>query len=140
MQTRLATLSSGTSSNPVQKLNEVQLIEQVVLEPEHELVVGAGVGDDAPPLPQPLDRAFEGVSRWFGQKPRADFDQGLVRQVTRHRAFVEHIAPDRPLPGNPRGFDQARQRRAVRDVKEAFHSMIVAEAISSRPRLRGCDR
>ena len=43
-------------ANPGQELNEIQLIEEIVLEPQEQLVVRLVTLDGGPPLPQIVDR------------------------------------------------------------------------------------
>ncbi len=83
-------------SDPIEELNEVELIEEVVLVPQHELIVAGIVIDNGAPRTQVV-RDF--VRRWTvtrvrGELPRPHIDQFRVAQITRYGAFVQWISPD----------------------------------------------
>ena len=98
MQIRLTRLWSTAGSCPmrVEQLNQIELIEEVMLVPEHELVVGRMVVNCLTPAPQLGDRFREGDARSVVscQVTGANVQQLFIRQPRRHRSFVQRISPD----------------------------------------------
>ena len=106
----------------LEELDQVELIEQVVLVPEHQLVIGADVIDGgAPALQLGLDVgdaaaiAVAGV----GQVARANRQELRIGEPVRHRAVVQRVGPDRHRARQSRAHDEVRGRGAVGDVMKA---------------------
>ena len=80
----------------VEQLNQIELIEEIVFVPEHELVVGRTIVNGLAPAPQLGDRFREGDARSVVscQVTGANVQQLLVCQPRRHRSFVQRISPD----------------------------------------------
>ena len=100
-----------------QQLDEIQLIEQIVLEPQHQLVVAGVVVDGLAPSAQIGSDVAGVISR--GKETSPDHQQLVVRHVARHRAFVQRIGPDLGAPRHSRQFDQAGRSVTVGNVKNA---------------------
>ena len=62
---------------PAEDLNQVQLIEQIVLVPQHDLVVGVVVVDDLAPPPQPSNVRLDTVL-FAGQMSRTNLQELFV--------------------------------------------------------------
>src|SRR5262249_44734621 len=106
-------------AQPAEKLNEVQLIEQVVLEPQHELVVRLVRGDRLPPDSQIVHRIDVGRLVRSGQVAAANIDGLRVADAARYRPFVQRVAPDRSPAWNACLFDDRCGARAIGNMKEA---------------------
>ncbi len=105
-------------ANPRQELDEIQLIEQVVLEPQDQLVVRRVIPDDGSPLSEIVHRIDDSGLTGSGKVARTDLDQFRIGQPARNWPFVEWIGPDGEAAWNLGGFDQLRRARTVRDVEE----------------------
>ena len=108
---------------PAQKLNQVQLIEEVVFEPEDKLVVGIIALDDLSPCLE----AFHGIdARVLGrsaEEARAHFQERIVGQIARNRAVMKGIGPDRQQSRNAGLGNRSRCAAAIGDMQEArYHS------------------
>ena len=106
--------------NPAQNLNQVQLIEQIVLEPQDQFVVGVVVFDDRAPAPEVVD----GIRRRFRSRAseitRPDLDELGIAHAAGNRALVEWVRPDRHGAWNSCRLDRPRRRGTVRDVQKAL--------------------
>ena len=100
-----------------QQLDEVQLIEQIVLEPQHQLVVAVVVVDGLAPSAQIGSDVGGAILR--GKEASPDHQQFVVRHVARHRAFVQRIGPDPGATRHTRPFDQSCRAVTVGNVKNA---------------------
>ncbi len=83
-------------ADPIQQLNQVQLIEQIVLVPEDELVVRRVVVDHLTPALQLGDRLGRIDSRVpvTGEIAGTNLEQLFIAQVPGHRTIVQGIRPD----------------------------------------------
>ena len=106
--------------NPRQQLNQVELIEEIVLEPEDQLVVRLMPCDDVTPSAHVIHRI---PPTRFGPASvgrvvlTAHVDQLGVRQSARNGAVMQRVGPDGVRPGHARLCQRHRDRRAVRDVQ-----------------------
>ena len=120
---RARTLLPRRAADAVEQLDQVELIEEVVLEPEHELVVARDVVDRGAPTLELGDHVADAVCR-IGEVTSAHRDQLAIRRTLRHRPIVERIGPDRTRAGQPGALDQRRGRRPVGDVVIARHGVL----------------
>ena len=109
-------MSTDDLTDPREHLNEIQLIEEVVLVPEDELVVGCVIVDDLTPAPQFGDGLCGDVIT--GQMASANLEQVFVVHVPRHRTFVQRVGPDGGPARNPGLLDRSCRRRAIGNVEK----------------------
>ena len=101
-------------------MNEVQLIEQVVLEPEHELVTGGGSRNRRIPGHEGrMHIVVAHVGCHLRYVPRAHGAQPALVERSRHGAVVERVGPDRGVARNRSARDQVGRGGAVGEVEEA---------------------
>ena len=84
-------------ANPGEQLNQVQLVEQVVLEPQNQLLVRLVAFDRDSPLPQ----VVHGRDQVTDEMARAHVDQLRVAQAAGNRSVMKRICPDQHVPGMP---------------------------------------
>ena len=100
MQISVTGFDSRPRAKKRQQLNQAQLIEQIVLEPEHQLVIGILAIDGVAPALQ-IGRDIRGPLGVTGQKARANLEQFVVGNVAWNRPLVERIGPDSCRPARP---------------------------------------
>ena len=108
-------------ADPRQKLNEIQLIEEVVFEPQNQLLERFVTFDRGSPLPQVV-HGVEGDVRRTSEMALTHVDEFCVGQPAWNGPFVERIRPDGRHTRNAGGSDEARRARAVRHVEKASFS------------------
>src|SRR4030095_15476391 len=118
-------------ANPRQQLNEIQLIEEIVLEPQDQLFVELVMLDNLAPSRQ----VVYGIDV-RGLRPcqisRTDVYQLGIREIAWNRALVQGIGPDRQSAGNRGCFDGHRRRRAIGHVKKACRLATHVLSLSAR--------
>jgi hypothetical protein len=100
-----------------EQLQQNQLIEQVVLEPEDQLVPRVVPCDQLSPQAHVVPGV--GSGRRPCVVPSPHLDQRLVVDAARHRPVVQRIRPDGHHAGNAGALECGRRRRAVGDVQPA---------------------
>jgi hypothetical protein len=103
-----------------EQLNQIELIEEIVFEPEDDLVVGLVVFDHLTPPPQIIPAIFAGFSI-SEVVAGPHFDELVVGKTSGHRAFIEWISPDRPRARDSCQRKRVRNGRSVGDVKDLAH-------------------
>ncbi len=127
--------------NPREDLNQIQLVEQVVLEPQDQLIVRGVPSDRRAPLPQ----VVSGIQRRVAARPRDPLeigrpgellrpyaDQFGIAQSGRNWPFVQWVCPNRAAAWDTGRFYRPGGGRAVGDVQEArLRSSVVHHAHSN---------
>ena len=105
--------------DPAQKLNQIQLIEEVVLEPQDQLVVRLVAFDRGSPWLMSFTGSRRGA-RVTARRDSAYARRSVPRQSGRREQVLhEGIRPDRQRARNAGGFNESRRARAVCHVEEA---------------------
>jgi len=78
---------------PVEHLDQLQLVVEVVLEPEHDLIVLARAAEGGVPLGKGLSDLGESTPASIGNEARSLLGKRFERQPGAHRPFVQHVAP-----------------------------------------------
>ena len=99
-----------------QQLDQVELIEEIVLEPQHELVVVTRIGHRRAPTRQ-LGGDIVGFVRRCREKTRANAQQLIVGDVAWHGPVVKRIAPDHRPARHAGPLEQPGRAMAVGDVQ-----------------------
>ena len=101
---------------PVEQLNELQLIVEIVLEPQYDLVVPCGIAEGRVALGELLLYFAQRAPAGGGDELRAPAGERVERQPGVHRPLVQHVAP-----GQEFALYRTCQNRdcgiAVRDVQ-----------------------
>src|ERR1700752_2904507 len=107
--------------NPAQDLNQIQLIEKIVLEPEDELIVAVMFLDDPSPQSQIVYRVVTPTAWRASKEAPADVEQCLVGQTGRDGSVVKRVGPDRAESRNARRAERVCEAAAISDMEEARH-------------------
>jgi hypothetical protein len=119
-------VSGPQPDQQIQGSNQEQLIEKVVLEPQHDLVVPSGLRDRAIERRKRRPRLRERGRVRLGQPAGAHLVPRIA--VDRGRgAVVQHIAGDQHAIGEKR-TQRAGGAVAVGDVQSAHATMVVGHA------------
>src|SRR6185436_14436661 len=106
-------------ADPIQYLNEGELIEQIVLEPEDGLGVLAPSIEGGRPLVELSEDGLKTVTpSGSREKPRADRAKQRVADAARDWALVQRIGPDRNRSGDAGGHNHIPRMVAVGNVQE----------------------
>src|SRR5262249_55940063 len=121
------------AGKPVQQLEQLQLIIQVVFEPQHDLLVLAGQFECAVAVGKSGAEVFVNVPAKAGQSPRANIRKFAQRGGFRNRAVMQNVAPgkvsarksdlpegtnDRISVGNVQHVDSLTQTRRAKFLRE----------------------
>ena len=98
---RRARRAAGQRREPREELNQVELIEQVVLVPEHQLVERIAGGDGRAPARQLGGGAVGRHAGGGGQVAGADLEKRVIAQPARNGAVVQRVAQIDDRPGRP---------------------------------------
>jgi hypothetical protein len=100
---------------PIEDLQQLQLVVQIVLEPEHGLVVGAEIAERSIPLGEARAH-FGAVFAWLGQPAGAHVRERLDGRQLRDRAVMERIPPREVGSRDPSVAEPLDDGIAVGDV------------------------
>jgi hypothetical protein len=108
---------------PVQVPYQDQLVEQIVLEPEHDLVVRVKPFERGVPRAQAGQHLGLGLIEPGRQVPRPHLAEGVRGKAGGSRAVVQDIRPDGRYAADRRAFELKPGRIAVEHVQHApFYS------------------
>jgi hypothetical protein len=110
----------GAQAQVAEQLNEIELIEEIVFEPEYELVEGRVIIYDFTPPSEVIPAILSGGIR-PEKKPGSHVHQLVVGKTSGHRALMEWISPDRPHARDSSQRKRVRNGRSVGDVKDLAH-------------------
>ena len=108
---------------PGQQLEQLQLIEQVVLEPQHDALEAGGRGKQAVAGGHLGLHGLQIAPALVGDEMRAQMGQRRQRQLGRHRPFMQHVAPGQDLAVEPRPPHDGGGAVAVGDVEGPAHGV-----------------
>ena len=108
----------GALAGERQRLQQLQLVVEVVLEPEHDVAARCESVRVEPVAPlERLQQRALGAPAALAQEARTDDPQLLLRD-RRHRTLVQHVLPREHGPAEARLAKRVSRALAVRDVQE----------------------
>lgn len=114
---RLAEFLPG---EPVEQVDEIDLAEEVVLEPEEHPVMFAEAFKVLILFGEKREGCIERKVAVFRGEPRAECSPFLLRQTGRSRSLTERIGPPDEFAGEARFFQFRKDIVAGPDVKHAI--------------------
>src|SRR5215218_9590257 len=94
---RQATDVAPVRIEPIQHLNQLELIIQIVLEPEHDLVMIAALSERTVTTAELIANALRMGPAASGDIRGSNRGELLEREAIRDRPFVQHVSPGEHL-------------------------------------------
>ena len=103
---------------PVEQLEKLKLIVEVVLEPQHDFFMAQGSFEGAVAFGEVAHGFVKGAPAGVGDEARADRAELIERDVAWHGAVVQDVVPRQNLSGEAGGANYTCCGAAIRDVEQ----------------------
>src|SRR5262249_21627007 len=105
------------SREPIENLEELKLVVEIVLEPEHDLLMLPKCGHGFIPPPKLGNHLLVGAPTAILDEPGTDLTEFVSAQRRRNRSLVERVAPRQDGSHQTARRDPFGRTVAVRDVE-----------------------